>query len=95
MITLPPIKKKEIPRQYFAALDHLNGGFLINGYQTFNLLSISIIISLNRHLIPPYHICVTDVNVMIMTFMALAIMISTDSTGTEAIVAIMTMAEMH
>ena len=23
MITLPPIKKKEIPRQYFAALDHL------------------------------------------------------------------------
>lgn len=26
MITLPPIKKKEIPRQYFAALDHLNGG---------------------------------------------------------------------
>lgn len=28
MITLPPIKKKEIPRQYFAALDHLNGGLL-------------------------------------------------------------------
>lgn len=27
MITLPPIKKKGIPRQYFAALDHLNGGF--------------------------------------------------------------------
>jgi len=23
MITLPPIKKKEIPRQYFAAVDHL------------------------------------------------------------------------
>lgn len=56
MITLPPIKKKEIPRQYFAALDHLNGGFFINGYQTFNLLSISIIISLNRYLIPPYRI---------------------------------------
>ena len=32
---------------------------------------------------------------MLMTFMALAITISTDSTGTEAIVAIMTMAEMH
>ena len=29
MITLPPIKKKDIPRQYFAALDHLIGGFLI------------------------------------------------------------------
>lgn len=29
MITLPPIKKKEIPRQYFAALDHLNGGLLL------------------------------------------------------------------
>lgn len=28
MITLPPIEKKEIPRQYFAALDHLNGGLL-------------------------------------------------------------------
>ena len=56
MITLPLIKKKEIPRQYFAAVDHLNGGLLINGNQTFNLLSISIIISLNRHLIPPYHI---------------------------------------
>ena len=27
MITLPPIKQKGIPRQYFAALDHLNGGF--------------------------------------------------------------------
>ena len=53
MITLPPIKKKGIPRQYFAALDHLNGGLLINGNQTFNLLSISIIISLNRYLIPP------------------------------------------
>ena len=56
MITLPPIKKKEIPRQYFAAEDHLNGSLLINSYQTFNLLSISIIISLNRHLISPYHI---------------------------------------
>ena len=56
MITLSPIKKKEIHRQYFAALDHLNGGFFIKGYQTFNLLSISIIISLIRHLIPPYHI---------------------------------------
>lgn len=56
MITLPPIKKKEIPRQYFAALNHLNGGLLINGNQTFNLLSISIIISLIGHLIPPYHI---------------------------------------
>lgn len=56
MITLPPIKKKEIPRQYFAALDHLNGGLLIDGDQTFNLLSMSIIISLIRHLIPPYHI---------------------------------------
>ena len=56
MITLPLIKKKEIPRQYFAAVDHLNGGLLINGNQTFNLLSISIIISLIRHLIPPYHI---------------------------------------
>lgn len=56
MITLPPIKKKEIPRQYFAALDHLNGGLLIDGDQTFNLLSISVIISLIRHLIPPYHI---------------------------------------
>ena len=56
MITLPPIKKKGIPRQYFAALDHLNGGLLINGNQTFNLLSISIIISLIRHLFPPYHI---------------------------------------
>ena len=56
MITLPPIKKKGIPRQYFAALDHLIGGLLINGYQTFNLLSMSIIISLIRHLIPPYHI---------------------------------------
>ena len=29
MITLPPIKKKEIPRQYFAALDHLYGGLLL------------------------------------------------------------------
>ena len=56
MITLPPIKKKEIPRQYFAARDHLYGGLLINDNQTFNLLSISIIISLIRHLIPPYHI---------------------------------------
>lgn len=56
MITLPLIEKKGIPRQYFAALDHLIGGLLINRYQTFNLLSISIIISLNRHLIPPYHI---------------------------------------
>ena len=28
MITLPLIKKKEIPRQYFAAVDHLDGGFL-------------------------------------------------------------------
>ena len=32
MITLPPIKKKGIPRQYFAALDHLYGGLLINEY---------------------------------------------------------------
>ena len=29
MITLPPIKKKGIPRQYFAALDHLIGGLLL------------------------------------------------------------------
>lgn len=31
MITLPLIEKKGIPRQYFAALDHLNGGLLIFG----------------------------------------------------------------
>ena len=29
MITLPLIEKKGIPRQYFAALDHLNGGLLL------------------------------------------------------------------
>ena len=41
------------------------------------------------------YICVTDVDVMIMFFTALAIMILIDSTGTEAIVAMMTMVEMH
>ena len=29
MITLPLIEKKGIPRQYFAALDHLNGGLYV------------------------------------------------------------------
>nr|DAM81712.1 MAG TPA: hypothetical protein [Caudoviricetes sp.] len=33
MITLPPIEKKGIPRQYFAALDHLYGGLFIILYR--------------------------------------------------------------
>ena len=42
MITLPPIKKKEIPRQYFAALDHLNGGFLLRKWP-FNTWEIPLV----------------------------------------------------